>query len=103
MEMEGSTRRRKKNIPRWSGPDQVEMRYDREMGIKDLRDVCIEWLPLASSDMAVGQNRFGIPFWGRCTTHCRTYFSGDWDVRDFDPWPYASGIMARAQNSRAKQ
>ena len=21
--------------------------------------------------MAVGQNRFGIPFWGRCTTHFR--------------------------------
>ena len=20
----------------------------------------------------------GIPFWGRCTTHFRTYFSGDW-------------------------
>ena len=32
----------------------------------------------------------GIPFWDRCTTHCRTYFSGDWDVHwgydlDFDP------------------
>ena len=22
------------------------------------------------------QNRYGIPVWGRCTTHCRTYFSG---------------------------
>ena len=22
----------------------------------------------------------GIPSWGRCTTHFRTYFSGDWDV-----------------------
>ena len=36
----------------------------------------------------------GIPFWGvRCTTHFRTYFSGDWDVRwgfdlGFDPWPH---------------
>ena len=34
----------------------------------------------------------GIPFWGRCTTHFGTYFSGDWDVHwgydlDFDPWP----------------
>ena len=34
----------------------------------------------------------GIPFWGRCTTHFSTYFSGDWDVPwgydlDFDPWP----------------
>ena len=32
-----------------------------------------------------------VPFWGRCTTHFRTYFSGDWDVHwgylDFDPWP----------------
>ena len=34
-----------------------------------------------------------VPFWGRCTTHFRTYFSGEWDVHckydlDFDPWPY---------------
>ena len=21
-----------------------------------------------------------VPFWGRCTTHFRSYFSGDWDV-----------------------
>ena len=33
-----------------------------------------------------------VPFWGRCTTHFRTYFGGDWDVHwgydlDFDPWP----------------
>ena len=26
----------------------------------------------------------GIPFWGRCTTHFRTYFTGDWDVH----WGY---------------
>ena len=26
----------------------------------------------------------GIPFWGRCATHFRTYFSGDWDVH----WGY---------------
>ena len=31
--------------------------------------------------------------WGRCATHFRTYFSGDWDVHwgydlAFDPWPY---------------
>ena len=46
--------------------------------------------------LAVGQNRFGIPFWlvGEFTTHFRTYFSGDWDVHwgydlDFDPWPFA--------------
>ena len=25
-----------------------------------------------------------VPFWGRCTTHFRTYFSGDWDVH----WGY---------------
>ena len=34
-----------------------------------------------------------VPFWGRCTTHFRTDFSGDWDVHwgydlDFDPWPF---------------
>ena len=37
----------------------------------------------------------GIPFWGRCTTHFRTYFSG-WIESDvhweydlaFDPWPH---------------
>ena len=33
-----------------------------------------------------------VPFWGRCTTHFRTYVSGDWDVHwgydlGFDPWP----------------
>ena len=28
-----------------------------------------------------------VPFWGRCTTHFRTYFSGDWDVH----WRY--GIL----------
>ena len=36
-----------------------------------------------------------VPFWGRRTTHFRTYFSGDWDVRwgydvDFDSWPNKS-------------
>ena len=30
--------------------------------------------------MAAGQIRFGIPFWGRCTTQFRTYFRGDRDV-----------------------
>ena len=32
-----------------------------------------------------------VPFWGRCTTHFKVYFSGNWDVhwgRDFDQWPY---------------
>ena len=37
-----------------------------------------------------------VPFWARCTTHFRTYFSGDWDVHwgltdlGFDPWPFGS-------------
>ena len=35
----------------------------------------------------------GIPFWGRCTTHFRTYFSGAWDVHwgydlGFHPWQH---------------
>ena len=45
------------------------------------------------SNMAVVKtNR--IPFWGAwCTTHFRTYSTGDWDVHwkcdlDFDPWPH---------------
>ena len=44
-------------------------------------------------EVAVVVQTHGIPFWGfRCTTHFRTYFSGDWDVHwgydlDFDPWP----------------
>ena len=42
--------------------------------------------------MGMGQNQWYILV-GRCTTHFRTYFSGDWDVHwgyglDFDPWPY---------------
>ena len=41
---------------------------------------------------AGGQNRFGIPFWGSCTTRFSRDFSGNWDVHwgydlDFDPWP----------------
>ena len=38
-----------------------------------------------------------VPFWGRCTTHCRTYFSGDWNVhwgRAFDPWPYILSLCS---------
>ena len=37
----------------------------------------------------------GIPFWGRCTTHFRTYFSGNWDVR----WAY--GILAHGHLGRS--
>ena len=29
-----------------------------------------------------------VPLWGRCTTHFRTYFRGDWDVH----WGYGSTI-----------
>ena len=29
-----------------------------------------------------------VPFWGRCTTHFRTYFSGDWDIH----WGYDLGF-----------
>ena len=31
--------------------------------------------------MAVVVKTNGIPFWGRCTTHFRTYVGGDLDVR----------------------
>ena len=34
-----------------------------------------------------------VPFWGRCTTHFRTYFSGDWDVH----WGY--GILTHGHIS----
>ena len=30
-----------------------------------------------------------VPFWGRCTTHFRTYFSGGWDVH----WGYDLDLM----------
>ena len=71
---------------------------------KALRDPCLP-VPSESSSrpsqflgvfcflyLAVCQNRFGIPFWGRCTRF-RTCFGGDWDVHwgndlDFDPWPF---------------
>ena len=44
-----------------------------------------------------------VPFWGRCTTCFRLYFSGDWDVDwnyglDFDRWPY--GTRERRQLRR---
>ena len=61
----------------------------------------------ADGEAEVGSLRYGcgskpIPFWGRCTTHFRTYFGGDWDVHwgydlDFDPWPY--GAMIKVYNS----
>ena len=28
-----------------------------------------------------------VPFWGRSPL-ILVYVSGDWDVRDFDPWPH---------------
>ena len=37
--------------------------------------------------MAVVVKTNGIPFWGRCTAHFRTYFTGHWDVH----WGY--GIL----------
>ena len=53
--------------------------------------------------MAVVQKPM-VPFWGRCTTHCRTYFSGDWDVHwgydlDFDPWPICETGKVRANHT----
>ena len=38
--------------------------------------------------MGMGQN---LPFWGRCTNHSRSYFSGDWDVH----WGY--GLLTHGQ------
>ena len=57
------------------------------------RNISYRWGGVRLESFGCGcQNRFGIPFWGRCT-HFRTYVSGDWDVRwgydlDFDPWPF---------------
>ena len=36
-----------------------------------------------------------VPFWGRCTTHFRTYFSGDWNVH----WGY--GILTHGHMAPA--
>ena len=50
----------------------------------------------------------GIPFWGRCTTHFRTYFSGDWDVHwgltdlAFDPWPYVLTLFHVSSKTRVE-
>ena len=41
-------------------------------------------------DMAVVVKTNGIPFWGRCTTHFRTFLGGDWDVH------WVCGILTRA-------
>ena len=48
-------------------------------------------------------SKLTVPFWGRRTTHLRTYFSGDWDVHwgydlDFDPWPYFVWVAGHAFN-----
>ena len=49
------------------------------------------WAEDDLSEMAVVVKANGMPFWGRCTTHFRTYFSGDWDVH----WGY--GILTHGQ------
>ena len=36
-------------------------------------------LPVGSEEFGCG-SKPTVPFWGRCTTHFRTYFGGDWDV-----------------------
>ena len=46
-----------------------------------------------------GSKPMGSDFWGSCTTHFRTYFSGDWDVHwgddlDFDPWPHVDFLWS---------
>ena len=41
-----------------------------------------------------GSKTNGIPFWGRCTTHFRTFFSGDWDVH------WGHGILTHGQKQQ---
>ena len=43
-----------------------------------------------------------VPFWGfLCTTHFRTYFSGDWGYDlGFDPWPCPTPLCGRVYGSR---
>ena len=50
-----------------SGPKRISC-HSRCYWFQNIRGVA------AHIDMAVGQNQW--PFWGRCTTHFRTYFSG---------------------------
>ena len=54
-------------------------------------EVCQLQLRGIQIKMAVVVKTDGIPFWGRCTTQLRTYFSGDWDVH----WRY--GILTHGQ------
>ena len=44
-----------------------------------------------NKEMAVVVKTNGNPFWGRCTTHFRTYFCGELDVH----WGY--GILTHGQ------
>ena len=51
-------------------------------------------------DSPRGGSKPMVPFWGRCTTQFRTYFSGDWAVHwgydlGFDPWPCVT-VMSHA-------
>ena len=68
--------------------------------MRDQFDIPFELTPTPHEDslqkgfqgMLKGMLKPMVPFWGGCTTHFRTYFSGDWDVHwgydlDFDPWP----------------
>ena len=35
---------------------------------------------MAAESLLAVESKPMVPFWGRYTTHVRTYFSGDWDV-----------------------
>ena len=57
--------------------DLVSLNFD----VLEQRESFLEELaPVQRIHLAVVVKSNNIPFWGRCTTHFRTYFSGDWDV-----------------------
>ena len=54
--------------------------------IDPYHEASISWLSLDSCPNSPAATKYGrgsapmVPFWGRYTTHFRTYFSGDWDA-----------------------
>ena len=67
---------------------------DDLFGLPQLMAEVVKLLPLdglaATSASGCGSTIM-VPFLGRCTTHFRAYFSGDWDVH----WGY--GILTHGQ------
>ena len=71
--------------------------YGGGLNIEDMRGLCGG---LWGTPIWPWVNTNGIPFWGRCTTHFRTYFSGGWDVHRGITGLLTTAIWVKSQTRR---